>query len=599
MDKDASRTRRPDARRKKQLKEPPDNDFGKVRDRRDFQPMEVSLKAILPNPHRDYSFSGLTGWRYYPTAQLEDRLGIGFEDGPSTEMVIPDSWKDADMVDDAAAEESFRDLIDSLKSMQVMKRQRVASPSPEPEMLGESSSDPDTKTNASLKCPPSSSSKTPVSTKSDAANFAISLTTADRSSRTNNTSLPSSTATMVSTSTSGSDKTASLSSSSQVNTKEVEVETTKTMSEKDIVPKAELYRFYGVKPRKVMLKPEDYLTWDNQKTTAALRYTSAFICPISKEVFLAGRYGSNFEKDGLICWYAKKLTAEHAAAARAWDCLRFRDQGPVIAQIGLDRPYRMQDAPVLPTNQIPAKINEFLKEIHEERKKMEAKGTMKTAVEQLLATEDDSSKNNNKGSHGRASGENHAAMNRRNSGSGQRGFDRNRKHRNHRGSVYTQGAHKTWNNNSGRHYSQRSYQTDRYGDYKTFRPYNTEYNEHENHYINLGRGNPRNGYGHSSKRGYNEPDFQQGLARGTLYNNLNLNQGAHRSNNAGSDGGWRSRQQNPCGQGDSGDGLPPSNRSRRDRSLDGTSRRLEDAYLSQSAQNPSSSNRDNDYSEEW
>ena len=272
MDEDAARTRRPDARRKKKLKEPPDNDFGKVRDRRDFQPMEVSLKAILPNPHRDYSFSGLTGWRYYPTAQLEDRLGIGFEDGPSTEMVIPDSWKDADIVDDAAAEESFRDLIDSLKSMQVMKRRRVASPSPEPEMLGESSCDPDTKTNASLKCPPSSSSKTPVSTKSDAADFAISLTTADRSSRTNNTTLPSSTVTMVSTSTSGSDKTASLSSSSQNNTKELEVEMTKTMPGKDIVPKAELYRFYGVKPRKVMLKPEDYLTWDNQKTTAALRY---------------------------------------------------------------------------------------------------------------------------------------------------------------------------------------------------------------------------------------------------------------------------------------------------------------------------------------
>ena len=108
------------------------------------------------------------------------------------------------------------------------------------------------------------------------------------------------------------------------------------------VPKAALYSFYS--PRRVIVGPEDYISWTDGGQPHCLKFTSIFVDPTTGECFPSGRYkcGEDYciELDG-VCWYTKKTLAEHGAAARAFDCITTRDarlRGGTAMPIGLDPP---------------------------------------------------------------------------------------------------------------------------------------------------------------------------------------------------------------------------------------------------------------------
>jgi hypothetical protein len=92
------------------------------------------------------------------------------------------------------------------------------------------------------------------------------------------------------------------------------------------------------------------------------RFTSVFVCPITNEVFLAGKYGDTYEQDGCLVWFKRKNLAEHAAAARAYDCFMLRERVDTAEQLGVDPPYEAGDQPIVPLNQIPPNIVETIQQ---------------------------------------------------------------------------------------------------------------------------------------------------------------------------------------------------------------------------------------------
>jgi hypothetical protein len=115
-----------------------------------------------------------------------------------------------------------------------------------------------------------------------------------------------------------------------------------------IVPKSELHVFYAKQFKKI-LSNANFHTWHNAVDAHLLKWTGVFICPCTGELFLSGRYpgaaaelvpvaaeeeetSDNANNDGndssgtTLCWYSKKMHAEHAAAARTLDCWAFRQQ---------------------------------------------------------------------------------------------------------------------------------------------------------------------------------------------------------------------------------------------------------------------------------
>eukprot|EP00977_Amphora_coffeiformis_P016900 scaffold5360_cov213-Amphora_coffeaeformis.AAC.3 len=124
-------------------------------------------------------------------------------------------------------------------------------------------------------------------------------------------------------------------------------------------PKSELYAIYGKDPYRKILSPADYITWNDGGPPHDLRFTSAFVCPVTGETFAAAGYqveGTHYEwkSDGL-CWYKSKKMAEHGAAARAHDCLSYRavPVGQAYPYVGNDAPYHKQDRPDVSSLRIP------------------------------------------------------------------------------------------------------------------------------------------------------------------------------------------------------------------------------------------------------
>lgn len=114
-------------------------------------------------------------------------------------------------------------------------------------------------------------------------------------------------------------------------------------------PKAELLSWYSQKPRSVQITNECYITWNNGGMPHELRFTSVFVCPLSGELFLSGRYGDpeSYDIDPVtnIVWYKSKKTAEHGAASRAFDCQSYRQHfctsasNTNSAHLGSEKPY--------------------------------------------------------------------------------------------------------------------------------------------------------------------------------------------------------------------------------------------------------------------
>ncbi|GAX20382.1 hypothetical protein FisN_9Hh095 [Fistulifera solaris] len=93
------------------------------------------------------------------------------------------------------------------------------------------------------------------------------------------------------------------------------------------VPKAALHALYGKEPRRRTIAATDFVTSHDGGPPHALQWTSCFVCPLTGDLFLTRPFGANLdflEKEGLI-WYKKKVSAEHGAAACAYDCLTYRD----------------------------------------------------------------------------------------------------------------------------------------------------------------------------------------------------------------------------------------------------------------------------------
>ena len=298
------------------LGEEPENDYGKVRDRRDFQPLDVGLRPILPCPYRDFTFTALTGWRYYPTKPSLDRLGTSrlFNDKPSTIVDIPESWKEAGTLDEIRKEAS---------RVENTKRQ----------LEGQDPND------AILKRPRTE----------DHLQSLLPSTTRSLSEQQVTRATPDTNLTQATVNTNF-----IVDRKANINTSTVAAAGPK-MNAAQAVPKGSLYALYGKKPRRVQLAASDYITWDNKAPTHELKFTSVFICPITKECFLAGRYGETYDHDGSLVWYTKKILAEHAAAARALDCWNLREQARGVVPMGLDEPYWKAKQPALPDS-IPTSI---------------------------------------------------------------------------------------------------------------------------------------------------------------------------------------------------------------------------------------------------
>lgn len=356
-------TRQQQQRQRDGLSELPKDDFGTVRERRDFGPLEVSLLPILPSPFRDLSFSGLTGWRYHPTAYEEDRLTMGrlLEGRPSNRMIIPDSWNDR-IIDHTAAIESTRRQFEKLNSVENSKRRKV------------NSAETETESTLLEEIRPSASIL-PTTELVPFETPAMNVEVDDHDMESSKPdSIPTEEATVVTASTS--------STNTDVASVTTMINPALDLAGPDVIPKQELYFLYGKKPRTVQLKASDYLTWDNGKPVQSVKFTSAFVCPITKEIFLAKSYGdpSSFEKDGGIYWYPKKNLAEHAAAARAVDCWNLREGRHDKKRLSLEIPYSVEDAPELPISQFPTLLREKVMAIQREKADLDVSMNMKPAA---------------------------------------------------------------------------------------------------------------------------------------------------------------------------------------------------------------------------
>jgi hypothetical protein len=163
---------------------------------------------------------------------------------------------------------------------------------------------------------------------------------------------------------------------------------------KTISPKSVLCHYYEKKPDNVQVTANNYITWyrytKNGKTWDKIsknskkpkrQFTSIFVCPITKEAFLAGPWdgggkGSSKQRcrPGRICWYSCNILAEHAAAARAWDCLLLREGGNLRDfRLGGLEPYWPMQQPLWRYIEVPSSVqqrlpHEYQRFVHSEEK---------------------------------------------------------------------------------------------------------------------------------------------------------------------------------------------------------------------------------------
>ena len=81
------------------------------------------------------------------------------------------------------------------------------------------------------------------------------------------------------------------------------------------VPKAALNDWYMQKPRSWQCSNDQYITWNDGGMPHQMKFTCAFVCPLSGEVFLSGEYGTHkqyqVQEDALygtkIVWYSEYI----------------------------------------------------------------------------------------------------------------------------------------------------------------------------------------------------------------------------------------------------------------------------------------------------
>lgn len=132
-----------------------------------------------------------------------------------------------------------------------------------------------------------------------------------------------------------------------------------------VVAKAELHRLYGKPPRRKVITSEYFHTWHDENPSHIRKWTALFVCPISAELFFAGRYGPEGTRENELVWFVKKATAEHAAAARAYDCFVYRDRisgADALEEernpIGVETPYFQPIFQLPPNLGIPSDVRQ-------------------------------------------------------------------------------------------------------------------------------------------------------------------------------------------------------------------------------------------------
>lgn len=365
------------------------------------------LRQTLPSPFRELEFFPRTGWNYCPSTRNTpgyDRLGqrrlrrrrnkehirneysedtstSNFIPGSSTKMIFPPSWTSI-----------FSSGMNANNIKISNDKSGSHNPKP-PTPGGEHNTGTDIKSNNSNKndknednsdhdeIHPSDQKRLKLSN-DDATVVTISTAGESSSCTVNSSKKNESTASSMS----------SLSSGAHIEKQQGKQQTHKDKPSTKIgslPPKASLYQWYGKKPRKIQLKAaEQYVTWDNGRMSHEQLFTSVFICPITKEAFLAGPWSGNGEvategvakasdsgnrnknsktsfialpdEDG-IYWYPRKTMAEHAVAARACDCLLMREGINIDdGRMGGLVPYWPSQRPTWPLNRIPNRILECL-----------------------------------------------------------------------------------------------------------------------------------------------------------------------------------------------------------------------------------------------
>jgi hypothetical protein len=135
------------------------------------------------------------------------------------------------------------------------------------------------------------------------------------------------------------------------------------------VPKGELHSLYGKHPRRKIISASNYITFHDAGEAHMLKWSSVFICPITGELFLSGRYaGASATVKNHVVWFVKKTQAEHAAAAWAFDCLSDRDQGDAASKrLSQETPYNEKEAKYgLPGGSVSSDVMQNIRRKQEE-----------------------------------------------------------------------------------------------------------------------------------------------------------------------------------------------------------------------------------------
>jgi len=129
-------------------------------------------------------------------------------------------------------------------------------------------------------------------------------------------------------------------------------------------PKNALSVWYGRRHKDFSFSVNEcFVSWDLGESDHEKYWTSIFKCPASQEKFMSGILKSKQNKtkitqekarEGIqevtIVWYKKKKEAEHAAAARALDCLSYRegmDQRNMCYGLCKEGPYSKGECDIL------------------------------------------------------------------------------------------------------------------------------------------------------------------------------------------------------------------------------------------------------------
>mmetsp|Transcript_17499 Transcript_17499/g.24599 ORF Transcript_17499/g.24599 Transcript_17499/m.24599 type:complete len:518 (+) Transcript_17499:437-1990(+) len=161
---------------------------------------------------------------------------------------------------------------------------------------------------------------------------------------------------------------------------------TTTIVQKISVPaKVQLSEWYAKPPRYKIVNKSNYLTWQDGEMPHIAKFTSIFLCPLTGEAWCSGRHGDNSQDPDFyqirhdtranvdVVWYKKKMWAEHAAAARALDCILLRENATnshtnlhksekLPPGLVLEAPYMsLEVAPKLPSS-IPPHLHHRIKQ---------------------------------------------------------------------------------------------------------------------------------------------------------------------------------------------------------------------------------------------